>query len=212
MKIVKKIINKLCEKPYKATPGTMPPSWSPYKDYISIDPTALIAPSATVQFFNLPNPPKTMLRIGSMSHIFGHFSLLKADASIRVGDRCQIGSSHIISSKDITIGNDVLMAWGITLIDTDTHSTQWEYRKEDAINSYKDYLRIPSNFITTKKWENVSSSPIKIGDKSWIGFNSIVLKGVNLGPETIVGAGAVVTRSYDGKCTLAGNPAKKINE
>lgn len=212
MRIFNKIIKKLCQKSYVATPGALPPAWEPYKDYISIDPTTLIAPSATIQLYNLPTPPKVMLRIGAMSHVFGHFVFLKPDAEISIGDRCQIGSSQIIASKTISIGNDVLMAWGITLIDTDTHSTKWEDRKEDAKNSYHDYLTNPTNLIASKNWKNVPSAFISIGDRSWLGFNSIVLKGVQLGPETIVAAGAIVTKSYDGSCTIAGNPARKINE
>ncbi len=54
---------------------------------------------------------------------------------------------------------------------------------------------------------------IKIGSYCWIGMNSIVLPGVELGDFTIVGAGAVVTKSFpDGYCIIAGNPARKIRE
>lgn len=53
--------------------------------------------------------------------------------------------------------------------------------------------------------------PIKIGDYSWLGMNSVILPGVELGIRTIVGAGAVVTKSFpEGFCVLAGNPAKVI--
>lgn len=56
-------------------------------------------------------------------------------------------------------------------------------------------------------------APIKIGDYSWIGMNSIVTAGVELGPRTIVAAGAVVTKSFpEGFCVLAGVPAKKIKD
>lgn len=56
-------------------------------------------------------------------------------------------------------------------------------------------------------------APIKIGDYSWIGMNSVVTAGVELGTRTIVAAGAVVTKSFpEGYCILAGVPAKKIKE
>lgn len=52
---------------------------------------------------------------------------------------------------------------------------------------------------------------VVIGDYSWIGMNSVILPGVELGPRTIVGAGSVVTKSFpEGFCVIAGNPAKKI--
>lgn len=50
-----------------------------------------------------------------------------------------------------------------------------------------------------------------IGEKCWIGMNSVILPGVKLGNHTIVGAGAVVTKSFpEGNCILAGNPARVI--
>ncbi len=53
--------------------------------------------------------------------------------------------------------------------------------------------------------------PIKIGDYSWIGMNSVILSGVELGVRTIVGAGSVVTKSFpEGYCVIGGNPAKII--
>ena len=52
---------------------------------------------------------------------------------------------------------------------------------------------------------------INIGEYSWIGMGAIVLPNVTLGPNTIVGAGAVVTKSFeDGFCLIGGNPAKLI--
>lgn len=52
---------------------------------------------------------------------------------------------------------------------------------------------------------------IVIGDNCWIGMNSVVLPGVVLGNHTVVGAGAVVTKSFpEGECIIAGVPAKTI--
>lgn len=55
------------------------------------------------------------------------------------------------------------------------------------------------------------SPPIRIGKHCWIGMNAVVLPGVVLGDFTIVGAGAVVTKSFpEGYCVIAGNPARVI--
>jgi len=57
----------------------------------------------------------------------------------------------------------------------------------------------------------LDAPPIRIGSHSWVGMNAVVLPGVELGPRTVVGAGAVVTASFpQGRCVLAGNPARMI--
>ena len=66
------------------------------------------------------------------------------------------------------------------------------------------------NFIDNTVHE--VASPIKIGRFCWIGMNAVILPGVELGDFTIVGAGAVVSKSFpDGYCILGGSPAKIIN-
>ena len=55
------------------------------------------------------------------------------------------------------------------------------------------------------------AKPVNIGEGCWIGMNAVILPGVELGPQTTVGAGAVVTKSFpEGFCVIAGNPAKVI--
>ncbi len=52
--------------------------------------------------------------------------------------------------------------------------------------------------------------PVSIGEACWIGARAIVLPGVKLGPGSVVGAGAVVTKACDPGSVLAGNPARVI--
>lgn len=49
---------------------------------------------------------------------------------------------------------------------------------------------------------------VRIGANSWIGGNSVIL--ADLGPSTVVGAGAVVTRPVPGYCVVAGVPARFV--
>jgi acetyltransferase-like isoleucine patch superfamily enzyme len=55
--------------------------------------------------------------------------------------------------------------------------------------------------------------PIRLGRRCWVGMNAVILPGVTLGENTIVGAGAIVTKSFpEGWCVLAGNPARVIRK
>lgn len=52
---------------------------------------------------------------------------------------------------------------------------------------------------------------VVLGEGCWIGMNSVILPGVKLGKNTIVGAGSIVTKSFvERNCVVAGNPAKII--
>jgi acetyltransferase-like isoleucine patch superfamily enzyme len=72
---------------------------------------------------------------------------------------------------------------------------------------------ISSNHKVEDNRNHVKVKPIVIGKYCWIGMNAIILPEVELGDFTVVGAGAVVTKSFpEGYCVIAGNPAKKIKE
>jgi acetyltransferase-like isoleucine patch superfamily enzyme len=58
-----------------------------------------------------------------------------------------------------------------------------------------------------------TDGPIVIGKHCWFGMGAVVLPGVILGDFTIVGAGAIVSKSFEeGYCVLAGNPARVIKQ
>jgi maltose O-acetyltransferase len=57
-----------------------------------------------------------------------------------------------------------------------------------------------------------AAEPIAIGDNAWLGGGVIVCPGVTIGPDTVVGAGAIVTRDLPGGVLAVGNPARVIRE
>jgi acetyltransferase-like isoleucine patch superfamily enzyme len=59
------------------------------------------------------------------------------------------------------------------------------------------------------KWDSIK--PIWIGKNCWIGANAIILPGVQLEDNVIVGAGAVVTQNFSTNSIIVGNPARQLN-
>ncbi len=59
-------------------------------------------------------------------------------------------------------------------------------------------------------WE--AAEPITIGDNVWLGGGVIVLPGVSIGADTVVGAGAVVPRDLPSGVVAVGNPARVVRQ
>ena len=58
------------------------------------------------------------------------------------------------------------------------------------------------------KWSD--SAPIVIGRNVWIGENARICKGVTIGDNCVIGAGAVVTKDIPANCVAVGNPARVV--
>ena len=142
------------------------------------------------------------LSIGSGSIVESVIRYDRPGAAIRIGERTFIGASTLVCAESIEIGDDVLVSWGCTFVDHNSHALSWHDRSRDVTDW----------FDGKKDWESVERSAVRIGDKAWIGFNVIVLKGVNIGEGAIVGAGSVVTRDVPPYTVVAGNPARPIRE
>jgi galactoside O-acetyltransferase len=132
----------------------------------------------------------------------------QSSAKITVGNNTYIGSSTIVSIGSIAIGTNVLISWGCTIMDNDAHSLISDERKND-VSEWKKGLD-EGNVGKYKDWSHVKSAPIVIKDNAWIGFNSIILKGVTVGEGAVVAAGSVVTHDVPDFAVVGGNPAKII--
>ena len=60
--------------------------------------------------------------------------------------------------------------------------------------------------------EGMYSFPIKIGNKCWIGANVIILPGVTIGDNSVIGAGSVVTKDIPANVVAFGNPCHVYRE
>lgn len=150
----------------------------------------------------LVNKEGCRVTIGSHSMVNGNITFECKGASVQIGSNTFVGSSNLICSKRITVCNDVLIAWGCTIVDHNSHAIQFSLRSNDVLE-----------WMAGKKdWTHVEQKEIMICDKAWIGFNSIILKGVTIGEGAIVGAGSVVTKDVPPWTIVGGNPARIIRE
>jgi acetyltransferase-like isoleucine patch superfamily enzyme len=131
--------------------------------------------------------------------------------SVSIGANTFIGGgTRLISIDSIEIGNDVMVAWDVTIYDHDGHSLIWEERRNDVRNAYRQLTSNPK--ANLKDWSTVARKGIRVGDRCWIGFGSVILKGVALGDGVVVGARSVVTKSFPPNVVIAGNPARVIKD
>lgn len=144
---------------------------------------------------------KAAVRIGSQSIVESQIAFERNGASLYVGDRSFV-NGHVIVAENVSIGDDVLIAFGVTIVDHNSHSVRFSERSNDVVSWGRG----------EKDWSHVTVSPVTISDKVWIGFNSIILKGVNIGEGAIVAAGSVVTRDVLPWTIVGGNPASVIRE
>jgi acetyltransferase-like isoleucine patch superfamily enzyme len=117
-------------------------------------------------------------------------SLVMSPEKIKIGKNVAYcfavsGGLYIQAKNGIEIGDDVLIAPGVKIVSTN--------HDEVTFNSTQE-------------------PPIVIGDRCWLGANSVVLPGVTLGKHVIVGAGAVVTKSFPDGVIIGGVPAKIIRK
>ena len=109
------------------------------------------------------------------------------EGGIRIGDYCLICPGvRIGSARQISIADNCMLANGAYVTDSDWH---------DLYNRIEPCRR---------------AAPVRIEENAWIGDSAIVCKGVTIGRNSVIGAGAVVTGDIPPNAVAAGNPARVV--
>lgn len=110
-------------------------------------------------------------------------------ACITIGDNCRLNGSYVHAQSSISIGDNCVIAAGVNIIDANGHQV------------------ISANRTIGRD----DPKPIRIGNNVWIGVNALILKGANIGDNSIVSAGSVVGGGdYPRNSLIQGNPAKVV--
>ena len=119
-----------------------------------------------------------------------YIPIANRSANITIGRGSAVGDDFAIScNNNIRIGNDCLIGFRVSILDFD-HIVGRD-------------IHPVSSGIT-------KGEPITIDDDCFIGCGAVILRGVKLGKNCIVGANSVVTKSFDEGSVLAGVPAKLL--
>jgi acetyltransferase-like isoleucine patch superfamily enzyme len=105
-------------------------------------------------------------------------------AVITVGDGTYFNrGTEVVAAASVAIGRDCAIGRDVIIMDSDQHALPGE------------------SFVPR---------PVVIEDRVWIGARSIVLKGVTVGHDTVIGAGSIVTRDVPPFSIAVGQPARVL--
>lgn len=149
---------------------------------------------------NLSGDP-SRIRIGTNCHISGLIMVYAYGGEIIMGDHCSLSPhSRIISTSRISIGNRVLIAHNVNIIDNNSHPIDARLRHQDFIETYQIGMQP----------HDLNAAEIIIEDDVWIGFNVAIKKGVRIGRGAIIGSDSVVTKDVPAWTVNIGNPLRCI--
>ena len=120
------------------------------------------------------------------------FNIVRGKEYITLGNDVWVGYFCLIDgSGGLTIGNNVTISSGVHVL---THDSS-NYR-------FKNLDKDPENGT------HIERAPVKIGNNVQIGTNSVILPGVTIGDNVIIGALTLVNKDIPSNCEAVGSPVK----
>ena len=114
---------------------------------------------------------------------------MDGDSTLLIGENAGIRDvQFVLKDADIEVGKLCMFSNHILLRNTDSHKV----------------INLEDNQVT-----NVSRN-IRLGEHVWIGQNATILKGVNIGNDSIVAMGTIVTKDVPANSIVAGVPSKVV--
>lgn len=155
--------------------------------------------SSNVQIMDEIHADNMLIRLGKFSRLeiypnchFSGFTLINIGFNSSVIIKSNLRSINLkltaYESSVICIGSDCLFGRDCEIRASDGH---YIYQNGERINKSKS---------------------VEIGDHVWLANEVLVLKGVKIGRDSVVGARSLVTKNIDNNCLAVGNPAKIIRQ
>lgn len=111
-------------------------------------------------------------------------------ATINIGENTRINGAYIHSQKMIMIGKNCVIASGVQILDSNGHQ---------LLSSNRTIGRdLPEEIV--------------IGNNVWIGLNAVILKGSNIGDNSVISTGSIVKGMFSSNSLIIGNPAIAVKK
>jgi acetyltransferase-like isoleucine patch superfamily enzyme len=133
---------------------------------------------------------RATLRIGRWAWI-GHGTKIRVhEGTVSIGAKSVLGQECTISAyQSVTIGRECILADRVMLIDFD-----------HGVVEVERPIRL----------QGIYKRNVRVGNNVWIGYGACILRGVNVGDNSIVGTNSVVTREVPADAVVGGVPARII--
>lgn len=136
-----------------------------------------------------------------------------------VGDNVWIEKPFFCDyGKNISIGKNTFINFNCVFLDTNKIVIGENVLIAPSVQIYtathplKAVERINSNHKANEAPYRTLTKPVTIDDNVWIGGNAIILPGISIGKNSVIGAGSVVTKSIPENSLAMGNPCRVIEE
>lgn len=149
-------------------------------------------------------------RLKVLSELFGNIG---SNVNIDTPFYCDYG-------KHISIGNNVIININCTFVDCNKIEIGHNVLIASNVQIYTATHSVDVNERIVGDWDKSSETPyfrtyalpVKIEDNVWIGGGTIILPGVTIGKNSVIGAGSIVNKSIPENCVAVGNPCRVIRE
>jgi len=169
-------------------------------------------------FYNAADPELTAERLRARELLRQFNAAAPADESARnhiaqtlfgqAGEKLHIETPFFCDyGKQIYFGNNVFLNFNCVILDCARVDIGQDTQIGPNVQIYTATHPIdPTARAAGKEF----AAPISIGKNVWIGGSAIILPGTKIGDNSIVAAGAIVSRDVPANCVVAGSPAKII--
>ena len=158
-----------------------------------------IAAKKLFRKYNKTEDEEVELRNQIMNDLFKHVG---KDVWIEPDFRCEFG-------KNISIGDDVYINFGCVILDCGPVTIGNQVLISPNVGIYD-----ASHALDAQERMDGALIPgkIRIGNRVWIGGGTIILPGVTIGDDTVIGAGSIVTHDIPSGVVAVGNPCRVLRK